>query len=114
LSQGRAFTVINLGGEGEEPAIINQQRTAALSVNWASCVLGVSLEELAIQGHDFLICPNTALPIADDSIDLVITNSVPIDSVMFGEPTVQSSEIQRILASNGQWKHDTLLRYTKP
>jgi hypothetical protein len=114
LSQARAIKAINLGGEGEEPAIINQQRPAALSAQWASCVLGVSLEELAAQGNDFLICPNTTLPIADDSIDLVVTNSVAIDRVIFGEPTVQSSEIKRILATNGQWKHDTKLRYTKP
>jgi hypothetical protein len=114
VNQGRAFTAINLGGEGEEPATINQQRPAVLSVGWASCRQGVSLEQLATQGHDFLICPNVLLPIADDSIDLVITNSVPIDSVMFGEPTVQSSEIKRILATNGEWKHDANLRYTKP
>lgn len=114
MSKGRSITEINLGGEGEVSAVINQQRPAALSAHWGSCKLGISLEELATRGNDFLICPNAALPIDDDSIDLVITNSVPIDSVMFGEPTVQSSEIVRVLATNGRWVHDGRLRYTEP
>ena len=76
--------------------------------------MGLSIEQLAGQGHDFLICPNQALPIGDDSIELVVTNSVPIDSIMFGELTIQSSEIRRILATNGQWVHDGVPRYTKP
>ncbi len=113
MSQGRAFTTINLGGEGEEPDIINQQRPAILARGWFSCVQGFSLEELAAQGNDFLICPNSSLPIADESIDLLITNNVAIDTMSFGEPTVQSSEIKRILATNGQWKHDSHLRFTK-
>ncbi len=98
----------------EVPGIVNQQRPTALSAHWASCVHGVSVEQLATQGYDFLICPNIALPIADDSIDLVITNSVPIDRVMFGEPSIQSSEIRRVLATSGQWVHDGTIRYTKP
>ena len=111
---GRSLTAINLGGEGEVPKVINQQRPATLSPQWGSARQGFTLEELAIQGNDFLISPNAALPIGDGSIDLVLTNSVPIDSVMFGEPTVQTSEIHRILATNGRWVHDGTLRYTKP
>ena len=37
---------------------------------------GATLEELAMQGHDFLICGNIHLPLDDDSLVLVITNSV--------------------------------------
>jgi hypothetical protein len=57
---------------------------------------------------------NTSLPLNDDSVDLVITNSVPIDTVSLGQPGVQSSEIRRILAPGGQWIHDGQVRYTKP
>jgi len=106
--------MINLGGEGEVPAVINQQRPAALSATWRSCVAGLTLEQLSLQGNDFLICPNVLLPINDDSIDLVITNSVPIDIVFLGEPGVQSSEIRRVLVSGGQWVHDGNIRYIKP
>lgn len=106
--------MINLGGEGEVPGVVNQQRPAALSPTWGSCVAGVTLEQLALQGHDFLICPNTALPINDDSVDRVITNSVPIDTVLLGQPGIQSSEVRRILVSAGEWVHDGAVRYTKP
>ena len=71
------------------------------------------LEDLA-QTHDFLICKNDALPIADNSIDRVYTNSVPIDQIILGEPGVQSTEIIRILASGGDWMHDGSIRYIKP
>jgi hypothetical protein len=114
VSQGRPITTINLGGEGEVPTVINQQRPAALSATWGSCGAGLTLEQLALQGNDFLICPNVSLPINDDSVDRVITNSVPIDIVSLGQPGVQSSEIRRILVSGGQWVHDGILRYTKP
>jgi hypothetical protein len=93
---------------------VNQQRPVALSPTWASSLSGDTLEQLAIKGHDFLICPNTQLPINDDSVDLVITNSVPVDTVTLGQPGVQSSEIKRILVSGGQWVHDGKVRFTKP
>ncbi|MFO0926560.1 MAG: class I SAM-dependent methyltransferase [Gemmataceae bacterium] len=108
------LTTINLGGEGEVPGVVNQQRAAALSSSWASCVRGEPVERLARAGHDFLICDNTRLPLADASVSLVLTNSVPIDIVVLGEPGVQSSEIRRILAPGGQWIHDGTLRYTRP
>jgi hypothetical protein len=75
---------------------------------------GDTLELLALNGHDFLICDNTQLPINDDSVDLVITNSVPIDTMSLGQPGVQSSEIRRILSSGGQWIHDWNVRFAKP
>ena len=106
MAKSRPITTINLGGGGEVPNVVNQQRPAALSSTWASCVGGDTLEQLALKGHDFLICENTALPINDDPVDLVITNSVPIDVISLGQPGVQSSEIKRILVSGGQWVHD--------
>lgn len=109
----RPITTINLGGEGEVPGVVNQQRPAVLSPGWGASRTNATLEQLAL-GSDFLICPNTHLPIHDDSVDLVITNSVPIDVVFLGEPGIQSSEIYRILAPRGQWVHDGHVRFTKP
>jgi hypothetical protein len=114
VTQNCAFTAINLGGEGEAQGVINQQRPFALSPGWSSCIRGYTLEQLANQGLDFLICRNEQLPIQDDSMDLVITNAVPIDILGLGGPGVQSSEIRRILRSGGQWIHDGRLTYTKP
>lgn len=114
MASGRPITIINLGGEGEVPDAVNQQRPAALSLAWASCITGETLEQLARRGLSFLICDNTRLPINDDSVDLIVTNSVPIDIVSLGEPGIQSSEIRRILTSGGQWVHDGIVRYTKP
>ena len=114
MAKSRPITTINLGGEGEVAGVVNQQRPAALSSTWASCGAGDTIEQLALNGHDFLICRNTSLPINNDSVDRVITNSVPIDMVSLGQPGVQSSEIRRILTSGGQWVHDGNVRFTKP
>jgi hypothetical protein len=110
----RPITIINLGGEGEVPGVVNQQRPTVLSAGWFSSLSGDTLEQLALKGHDFLLCPNTRLPIHDDSVEEVITNSVPVDTVILGEPGIQSSEVTRILAPGGRWIHDGALRYTKP
>jgi hypothetical protein len=110
----RPITTINLGGEGEVPGVVNQQRPSALSATWGACLTGETLEQLAHQGHDFLICPNTHLPINDGSVDLVITNSVPVDVSVLGEPGVQTTEVVRILAPGGRWVHDGAVRYTQP
>jgi hypothetical protein len=114
VAKGRPITTINLGGEGEVPDVVNQQRPATLSPAWTACMTGETLEQLATKGHDFLICENTDLPLHDDSVDLVITNSVPIDIPALGQPGVQSSEIRRILVSGGRWVHDGAVRFTKP
>lgn len=53
-----------------------------------------------------------ALP--DDSVDVVYTNSVPIDINSLLGPGVQSSEIRRILKPGGVWIRDGVLYYTKP
>ena len=100
------MTVRNLGGKGEVPSVVNQQRRAVLSSNWRTCVNRDTLEQVALNGNDFLICDNTAIPIGDDSVDLFITNSVPIDIMVMGSPGTLSSEIKRILASGREWIHD--------
>lgn len=110
----RPITVINLGGEGESPGVVNQQHRAVLSAGWLLSRPGMTLEQLAAQGHDFLICDNTDLPINDGSVDLVITNSVPVDVVTYAGPGVQSSEINRILASGGHWLHDGKVWFIRP
>lgn len=109
----RPITTINLG-VGEVPGVVNQQRPAAVAAGLASSLTGQPVEQLAQLGDDYLICPNTRLPLADDSVVEVITNSVPVDIVVLGEPGVQSGAIVRILASGGRWVHDGALRYTKP
>lgn len=114
MTTRRPITTINLGGEGEVPGVVNQQRPAALSAGWGSSMTGETIEQLALQGHDFLLCPNARLPLADESVEEVITNSVPVDLVILGESGVQSSEIYRILAPGGRWVHDGNVRYTKP
>lgn len=114
MNHRRPITTINLGGEGEAPGVVNQQRPAALSANWRAGWTAETLEQLALRRLDFLICPNTQLPINDDSVDLVITNSVPIDTAVLGDPGIQSSEVRRVLARGGEWVHDGTVRYTKP
>ena len=49
----RPITTINLGGEGEVPGVVNQQRPAALSPGWGASRTGDTLEQLALKGHDF-------------------------------------------------------------
>ena len=113
MSKGRSITIINLGGEGEEPDILNQQRPAVLVPDWRSSRDGLTLADLANK-HNFLICENDLLPIADQSIDLVYTNSVPIDRNSIGGPGILPQDVHRILASGGCWIHDGTVRYTKP
>lgn len=84
----------------------NKGVTDGLSAAWGASWTGDTLEQLVLRGHDFLICPNTRLPINDDSVDLVITNSVPIDRVVLGDPRIESGQVRRILAPGGRWVHD--------
>jgi hypothetical protein len=105
---------VNLGGEGEIPGVINQQEASALDPAWLSSRDGKTLAELQAAGHSFVICPNTLLAFADDSVDEVITNNVPIDVSTFRGPGVQSTEIRRILKSGGCWVDNGTVVYTKP
>jgi hypothetical protein len=70
---------VNLGGEGEEPGVLNQQPPGALDSKWLS-VTRKTVPQLVADGHQFLICPNDALALPDECADRVYTNSVPIDT----------------------------------
>jgi SAM-dependent methyltransferase len=98
--------VVNLGGEGEIPGVINQLRTWVLTPGWTTSQTRETLPQLAAAGHVFLICPNLPLPFPDNSVDLAYTNSVPIDRNTHLGPGVQSSEIRRILKPGGRRVHD--------
>lgn len=106
--------VLNLGGEGEIPDVINQQGPWALSPNWRCSRDGRTFTELVAAGYVFLICPNIPLPVPDDTVDRVHTESVPIDRPTPFGPGVQSSEIKRILKPGGEWVRDGVSYYTKP
>ncbi len=83
--------------------------------NWRSSGTGESLESLSSAGHNFLICSNLTLALPNDCVDEVITNNLPpCDTITFLGPTVQSSEIQRILKSGGVWTDNGLTSYVKP
>ena len=93
---------INLGGEGERSGVLNQQPPFALGPNWRS-QSGLTVAQLTAAGIPFLICSNENLAVADESVDVVYTSNVPIDThhPYYGAG-VQSSEIRRILKPGGQ------------
>ena len=106
--------VVNLGGEGEIPGVLNQQPPFALGPNWLS-QSRQTLAGLVAAGLDFLICPNTAVALPVGCADEVYTTNVPVDtSHPFYGPGVQSSEVKRILKSGGRWIRDGVFYYTKP
>lgn len=107
---------INLGGEGEVSGFLNQQgRWIILMSGWRSSRTGQSFADLVQAGHDFLLADNLRLPLPDDVVDEVFTNNIPpVDSATWLGPTVQSSEIRRILKSGGRWFHNGTVRYIKP
>lgn len=106
---------VNLGGEGEEPGALNQQGPWVLDATWQSSNTAQTLAGLCAAGHDFLICPNAALALPDECADEVITNNLPpFDSITFLGPTVQTTEVQRILKSGWVWTENGRIRYVKP
>lgn len=106
---------INLGGEGEVPGVLNQQGRWVMLPGWRSSGTSETLAELVRNGHQFLIADNVNLPLPSDSFDEVITNSIPpVDTITHLGPTVQSSEIHRILKSGSHWIDDGSIRWTKP
>jgi hypothetical protein len=110
-------SAINLGGEGEIPNVLNQQPQWALNPGWRSTTIGnpgKTISELEAEGHQFVIAPNDRLPFADESVDVVYTNSVPIDVITWLGPGVQSSEIKRILSVGGIWIKNRRVCYRKP
>ena len=106
---------INLGGEGEVPGVLNQQGRWVVQPGWRSARASLTLQALVQAGHQFLIADNVSLPLPDAVYDEVITNNTPPeDTVTMLGPTVQSSEVQRILKSGGRWVHDGFVKWTKP
>ena len=106
---------VNLGGEGEVPGDLNQQPPFALGPSWFSWRHGgKTLTQLEASGLQFVICDNEALVFADDSIDVVYSNNVPIDRDTKDGPGVQSSEVWRILKSAGRWIHNRQVIFAKP
>src|SRR4051794_34015439 len=105
--------VVNLGGEGEQPDILNQQPAWAAEPTWFT-TKRESLLDLLRRGHTFLLCPNDALTLPDECVDTVFTTSVPVDVTTWRGPGVQSSEIRRILKPGGIWIRDGVPYYTKP
>lgn len=61
-----------------------------------------------------LICPNDDIALPDQSVDEVITNSVPIDIATWLGTGIASREIQRILKRGGSWLHNGRLEFRKP
>jgi hypothetical protein len=111
--------VVNLGGEGEVPGVINQQGPwVVLDPRWRSSRGGKTFAELVADDHTFLICSNLSLPFSDESVDVVLTYGVPIDRTtnIYG-PGVQSAELKRILKRGGEWQYDdgiSTWTWTKP
>jgi hypothetical protein len=109
-----ATTRVNLGGEGEVPGVLNQQGPWVLDPAWRSSRDSKTLGELLAEGHAFVIADNTQLPFADNSMEEVFTNFVPIDQTTQLGPGVQSSEIMRILKPGGRWIREGFIVYSKP
>jgi hypothetical protein len=106
---------INLGGEGEVPGVLNQQGRWVVQPGWRSSQRSLTLHALVQVGHSFLIADNVTLPLPDASYDEVLTNNTPPeDSVTMLGPTVQTSEVRRILKSGGRWIHDGFVKWIKP
>jgi hypothetical protein len=105
---------LNLGGEGEDPDCINQQ-PPWLDLDAPISRTGQPLRTLTQAGIPFLFCENTPLPFPDSKVDEIVTNSVPVDlgTTSLG-PTLDSSEIKRVLKQGGTWYHDGVLVHRKP
>jgi ubiquinone/menaquinone biosynthesis C-methylase UbiE len=73
------------------------------------------LQQWSWPATTFFVADNIRLPIDDDSIDVVYTNSLPpFDTVTSLGPTVQTNEILRILKAGGCWINNGILHYVKP
>lgn len=93
---------LNLGGEGEVADAINQQPEWN-SLGTLSSRTGTPFGLMLIHGSPFLFCSSNSLPFPDESVDEVITNSVPIDQSSFFGSGVSSSEIMRVLKLGSSW-----------
>jgi hypothetical protein len=104
---------LNLGGEGEEPDVINQQPEWVTGPHHWNAV-GSQIGPLIAAGDAFLFCPNRELPFPDGTVDVVFSNNVPLDVTTWLGPGVQSSEVHRVLRSGGEWRHNGVVVYMKP
>jgi hypothetical protein len=104
---------LNLGGDGEETDVINQQPEWSTSPG-SRRTIGGRIDSLVAAGHPFLFCQNANLPFADGGIDFVFSNNVPVDQMTWLGLGIQSSEIQRVLRPGGQWQHNGTIVFTKP
>jgi hypothetical protein len=106
--------IVNLGGEGEVPGVVNVQGDWAQDPSWRSSAGGETLAQLRAAGHQFIFVADfSKLPFADNSVRQVITNNVPVDQTTFLGPGIQSSEIERILERGGTWLDNGSTRMTK-
>jgi RHS repeat-associated protein len=96
--------IINVGGEGEVPGVVNVNTPWILDPNFRSAGGSFTLTELQVQGAQFVIYqPGSPLPYGTGTVDQVITNGVPIDLDYLGQPGINSAEIWRVLKPNGIW-----------
>lgn len=109
------MTSINLGGEGEEPGVRNQQPDwVPTDPHWRS-QRNKMWPQFATRVPDVDYVPNDPLPYADSTFDVVRTNSAPVDRPgPTGKPGLKRSEIKRILKPGGKWVRDGLVEWVKP
>jgi hypothetical protein len=89
---------LNLGGEGEIREALNQQGVWIFPATWFTSREGKSLSASIADGVQYVVSDNRILQFADESVDEVFTNGVPIDGHdTFLGSSVQSREIRRIL-----------------
>ena len=95
---------VNLGGEGELPAIKLNQQPPGAPITGPVSRGGATFEDKMAEGHRFIQAENANLPFADNSVDAVYTRGVPIDRDALHGPGIYSSEIRRILNKDkGFW-----------
>ena len=105
---------LNLGGEGEEAHCINQQ-PPWMDLSDTISRNGQPLRSISRVGIPVLFCDNVHLPFPDSTVDCIFTNNVPIDlGTNFLGPTLDSTEIKRVLKSGGTWYDNGILVHTKP
>ncbi len=95
---------VNLGGEGEEPGVRNQQpEWVPTDPSWRS-QRNEPWPQFAARVPDVDYVPNDLSAYPAESFDVVYTCSVPIDCPgVRGRPGLKSSDIKRILKSGGRW-----------
>ena len=106
--------VVNLGGEGEVPGVLNQQDGVCVERYWHVARTRETFAEAVRRGLPFLICPNDALTLPDGCADAVVSSDVPIGKTGLGRSGIVKAEVIRILKPGGTWTHDKRVRFRKP